>query len=158
MVKTSPSYKLEYHISSRTHMYKHSPLIQFTCNQSCVFLIIKERGETTGEKGWTDSKEWVNESCICLIMMTHWFKSVCHNLSDEWRYLTRSGHFWFLPASIKFLLFVALDPAALCVCVSESVCASLHVHLYVCDCLSGVLVKSCCWCIWTLYAFKKKKV
>lgn len=44
------------------------------------------------ERGLGRKRVWAGESCLYLIMMTHWFRSVCHNLSGEGKHLTRSGH------------------------------------------------------------------
>lgn len=53
------------------------------------------------------------ESCLYLIMMTHWSRSVPHNLSGEGKpFDMLRTSFWFLCASIKFLLFVAFKRAA----------------------------------------------
>ncbi len=58
-------------------------------------LIDNERKGNKGREGWREShreRMSATESCIYLIMMTHWFRSVCHNLSGKGKHLTRSGH------------------------------------------------------------------
>lgn len=53
------------------------------------------------------------ESCLYLIMMTHWFRSVRHNLSGKGKpFDMLRTSFRFPCASIKFLLFVAFKHAA----------------------------------------------
>lgn len=73
-----------------------APWMHCSCEQSCVSLIMKERAKQR-ERGMEKESNWgrrarASASRVYWIMMTHWFRSMCHILGGKGRHLTRSGH------------------------------------------------------------------